>query len=586
MNQSGKERIKLSVMLKNLGVYIRNYKLALLLLFCITVFSVVCNLFTVIYIKKIVDRALHKNALHLVSSIAIAIAILIVGSICSYLSSYLRGKLSVRVCGDLRKDAIMHIENTRVASLEKHTSGDMVARLNEDAFVIEKMIADDLANYIYYPLMIISAGIYMALMNLQLFFITYLCVPIVLVLVNLLGTSLNRHSRKYNDELANSNTLFFEMIRGIQTLKTYNALEFMSKRYEKKLNDAFQTGMECERLRVLNYSSIINILRVLPYVICIVYGGKMVFDGQIQVSVIIAYTQLLDYTINPSIMMSQLITNFRSVIGAMDRVFEVMELPLEESSKEPLVPKNLIPIRFDQVSFSYHDGQRVLENLSFSLEKNSTLTFVGPSGCGKSTIIKLICRFYEASAGKVELYGNDIKQFSIKELRKQIALVSQDIFLFPDTIANNIAYGGENISLEEVIAAAKKASAHEFIMDLPQGYQTSIGELGSKLSGGQRQRIAIARAFVKNASIILLDEPTSALDFYAQSRIREALDDLMKDKSVIKVTHHLYSIKDEDMVCAIKDGTIVQQGKHKELLQEDGVYQMLYRSQITGEVFI
>ena len=374
------------------------------------------------------------------------------------------------------------------------------------------------------------------------------------------------------------------MIHGIQTIKANNAQEFIAKRYQDKLHVAFKTGMECERLRVLNYSSIINIIRILPYVMCIVYGGKMVFDKKIQISVIVAYTQLLDYTINPSIMLSQLITNMRSAVGSIARVLEVMDLPLEDSFAQEHIDLKQKPVEFSNVSFSYGNDKTIIHNLSFSLNQNSNLTFVGSSGCGKSTIIKLICKFYTADSGTIKIFGKDIKNLDVKELREKIAMVSQDSYLFADTIANNIAYGKENVTKQEIIEAAKKAGAHEFITLLPEGYETNVGELGGKLSGGQKQRISIARAFIKDAPILLLDEPTSALDYHVESMLQEVLDTLACGKSVIKITHNLNTINDNDMIFVVEEGKIVQEGLHKQLVQEAGRYKTLYDNQNSEEV--
>ena len=577
---------KLGATLKKLWKYIKKYKLILFTTILATVLSVACNISTVYYIQKMIDDTLLLNTINIVQSIVIILTILAIGICCSYLTTYLRGRLGSFVVKDLRNAEIERIENAKMSSLEKNTSGDMVTRINDDSTLLTNIITNDLTNFIYFPLMIICSGIYMALMNLELFIISFITIPIALILVNILASSLNRYSKKYSDELGKSNSLFFEMIGGIQELKSYNSQEFMLGRYKAILNHAFRIGLKSEKIRVLNYSSIINILRGLPYIFCIVYGGKMVFDGVIKVSVIIAFTQLLDYIINPSIMMSQLMTNLRSMIGAVYRVLEVMDLPAEDCSGVKLEKRDGTPIQFKDVTFGYNISDTTLNQVSFGLNKNEALTLVGPSGCGKSTIIKLICRFYEINKGKIEIFGTDINELSIQELRKQIALVSQEIYLFPDTIAQNIAYGSENVTMDQIVEAAKKANAHEFILKLPDGYQTLVGEMGSKLSGGQRQRIAIARALIKDAPILLLDEPTSSLDFYSEGMIKEALEILSEGRSVLKVTHRLNTIKDNEIILVIDEGEIVQRGIHKLLLQEDGLYRTLYLKQAGGEVLI
>jgi ABC-type multidrug transport system fused ATPase/permease subunit len=317
-----------------------------------------------------------------------------------------------------------------------------------------------------------------------------------------------------------------------------------------------------------------------PYVVCATYGGYLAFNGRISAGSLIAFMLLQRFIVNPTSQLPNLIMNIRSSLGAGKRLLQLYTLQTEETSGEEYKQKDSdTAIDFHKVSFHYASGNEAIKNLSFKVKRGSNTAIVGASGCGKSTIMNLICGFYKLNDGEIEIYGKNIKHWKLSSLREEIALVSQDTYLYPDSIEENIKFGKPFSTREEVIRAAKAADAHSFIMELCNGYDTQVGERGVKLSGGQRQRLGIARAILKGAPILLLDEPTSALDYESELLIQQVLEEVSRDKTIITIAHRLSTIKKADRILVMDKGTIKEWGTHDELILKDGIYKKLYNQQ-------
>jgi ABC-type multidrug transport system fused ATPase/permease subunit len=322
------------------------------------------------------------------------------------------------------------------------------------------------------------------------------------------------------------------------------------------------------------------VLRVLPMLICILYGGYLSVQGSLSAADFVTVLYLFGYIGSSSGRIPALTASLRMVTGSFEHLMSILNMPQEEE-KEVVISDNSteVLVEFEDVNFHYKEGTEVIRNLNFKLKKGMINAVVGFSGSGKSTLIKMICGFYEPVEGSVKLFGFDIRQLSPKYIRERIALVSQDTFLYPVTVAENIGYGKAGATLEEIIEASKAVHAHEFIIKLPHGYNTVLGEYGAGLSGGQKQRISLARAILKNAPVILMDEPTAALDSETEALFQETLEILRDEHAVLVISHRLSTIKNADCIFVMENGCIKDKGTHAELMKESSLYSQLYIDQ-------
>jgi ABC-type multidrug transport system fused ATPase/permease subunit len=320
---------------------------------------------------------------------------------------------------------------------------------------------------------------------------------------------------------------------------------------------------------------------VLSTAVC---GGYLALTGRVTPGGLFAFMYLLHFLIEPLSSGPDLIAALRAATGTAGRIVEVMHRPVERADGQVFEADPAKPaIRYEDVSFGYGEQTHVLDGVSFSISHHKMVALVGHSGSGKSTVLKLLCGFYEPRAGGVELYGRGLGEWNLESLRRQLALVAQDTYLFPASIAENISYGRPGATMGEIIEAAKMANAHRFILELPDGYSTLVGERGNRLSGGERQRIGIARAILKDAPILLLDEPTSALDTQSESLIQEALERFMQGRTVLVIAHRLSTIKHADEIFVLDGGRVAERGTHEDLIGQGGVYRQLYLKQFESE---
>ena len=326
-------------------------------------------------------------------------------------------------------------------------------------------------------------------------------------------------------------------------------------------------------------------LRYLPQLIVPLFGGYLAYTGDISVGTLIASSYLIWMVFIPVETALGWIRQLREIAPAVERLFEILDHPIETGPQHNYQIKPGVPaLSFQSVDFQYSEDNSVLHDFTFSLDQGKVAALVGSSGCGKSTVLKLLCGFYQPQNGEVQIFGNDIYQSDLKYARQLVSLVSQETYLFPTTIAENIAYGRFGAEQNEIIAAAKKANAHDFIMSQPDGYETQAGEWGKKLSGGERQRIGLARAILKDAPILLLDEPTSALDAQSEKTVQDALERFMVGRTVLVIAHRLSTIRNVDEILVLDQGHLIERGTHDQLMGSETLYKRLYLRQSEEEV--
>lgn len=568
--------------LKRLFLMIKPYKIWIIISVICSAFIAACDVVSISLIKKLVDYILNGNYSKIFGIILLMLVVMIIGMIGSYFMPYSAGRIGSYAIRDLRNKIISHFDNVQVSVKDKMHTGDITSRLNNDISMIERFIGN-LHEYIYTPLIVVVTFLYLLTIQWKLVILSSLSIPIALVLSNKLSKPMGKYNEEYYKYLGENNSLMQEAIAGIDVLKAFNLQDTFYTKCSEKLNKSLEIYNNKINVRSTFIMPIMFMIYELPYVICAAYGGYLAVYENLSASGLVAFVLLLGFLIGPASNLPNLVVNARSAAGASRRLFELLTLKTERLNGSVFEKgKEKYDIEFENVCFGYEKNKEVLRNLSFKVKRGNKIALVGYSGCGKSTIVDLICGFYKADKGVIKLYGKDIEDWNLKCLRQQLSLVSQDIYLYTGSIEDNIKLGRLDSSYEEVVAAAKKANVHNYVMKLSKGYASDVGERGDKLSGGQKQRIAIARAILKDAPILLLDEPTSALDNESELLVNESLEQLTLNKTMITIAHRLSTIKEADLILVIDNGTVVESGTHDELLSKKGLYEKLYFKQFAN----
>jgi ABC-type multidrug transport system fused ATPase/permease subunit len=528
-------------------------------------------------IRQLIDGLLAGDQQSLLNN-SLTIGLLIVAiALIAWARSWVLGWLSERGSAHLRDQAVQSLLEMEVPRLDAIHSGDHLSRLTNDAAVVRHYLYFELFWLISLPLAAVLGLAYLLYIDWIMTLVTLALIPLFVLLSTRAAAPVGKISGRLQEKLAEVNNLTQDALGGAEVVKAFNLQEAMEARCEESLAGVVRASLDLARQQVkVRCASVLA--AITPFLIPVGIGGWFAIIGRITTGSLLGFLNLINNVTAPIERLPRAMAGHQKAMAALDRIFQLIDEPRERTSGEEFSNGQDTILAVQYLAFGYDNGP-VLQGLSFELRRGETVALVGPSGAGKSTVFKLLTGFYRPSQGNINLYNRPLEEWNLSALRRQMAVVSQDTFLFPGTIAENIALGKPGASREEIIAAAKKANAHQFIQELPQGYDHVLAERGANLSGGQRQRLAIARAILLDAPILLLDEATSALDTESERLVQDALDNMAQERTTLVIAHRLSTIRSAQRILVLDQGRIVESGRHQDLLEQGGLYRQLYLRQ-------
>jgi ABC-type multidrug transport system fused ATPase/permease subunit len=531
------------------------------------------------FMGMLVD-CVNKKDMALANRIAIGLMlILVLQSVFSYFRIYLFVNFTENTLANLRLKLYTNIIKLPMSFFSQKQVGELNSRISNDISQISDLLATTIAEFLRQFILIIGSFILLATINIKLTLMMVSIVPLVGVAAVIFGKFIRKYSKKIQDQVAESQTIVIESMQGISVVKAFANEWYEIIRYKGKINEVVKTAIKGGQFRGF-FASFIIVCLFGTIVAVVWYGVTLSIAGEITVGELFTFILYSSYVGASSGGIAELYSQIQKSIGATERVFELLdETPEKINSNEvPIIEKIRGEVTFKNVAFTYPSRKeiQVLKDVNFTASFGQKIAIVGPSGAGKSTISSLLLRFYDIDNGQILIDGKNIYDYDLENLRGNMSIVPQDVILFGGTIRENIAYGKPNATEAEIMQAAKQANAYQFVEGFPEKFETIVGERGIKLSGGQRQRIAIARALLKNPSILILDEATSSLDSESEKLVQEALETLMKGRTSIIIAHRLSTIRNADIILVLNNGVISEQGTHQELLEiENGIYKNL-----------
>ena len=568
-------------MLKSFARYYKpHWKLFVLDMVCALI-AASCDLMYPVISRNIINTYIPDKNLQLIFSWCAALLVIyIIQTIMQYIMQYQGHVVGVRMQADMRRDVFTHLQKLPFSYFDEHKTGVIMSRIVNDLMDISEFAHHGPEDLFISAVTIIGSFIILCTVNVPLTLLTFIMIPFLVLFIVKKRTAMTVAFRKNRIEIAEVNASLENSIAGVRVARAFTGEAEEQKKFNE--NNQRYVAVREKAYRVMaEFFSGTNFLTAMMNVIILAGGGYCVYAGVITVGDMVAYMLFINMFVTPIKKLIQFVEMFQNAITGYVRFEELMNVqPEQEDEHAQELTDVKGEITFDNVTFQYDEGKEVLSNISLTFPQGKMVAIVGPSGGGKTTLCHLIPRFYEISSGSISVDGHDIRTVTRSSLRQKIGIVQQDVFLFTGTIFDNIAYGKLGASREEVIEAAKKANIHDYIMSLPEGYETFVGERGVKLSGGQKQRISIARVFLKNPPILVLDEATSALDNVTENYIQDSLDELCKNRTTIVVAHRLSTIKHADEIIVMDRDGIQERGTHTQLLEkENGIYKELYEAQ-------
>ena len=517
--------------------------------------------------------------LHALPVIAVSLFVMyIVQSLCKYYVTYQGHMMGAKMERDMRRELFDHYQELSFSYYSRNNSGQMMSKLVSDLFDISEFAHHGPENLFISLVKIVGAFIFLFFINKKL------ALPLIILVIVMFVFSFRQNAKMQETFMENRrkigdvNASLQDTLSGIRVVQSF-ANEDIEREKFKKSNEAFLVSKRDNYHCMGSFMSSNLFFQGMMYLVTLVYGGYLIAQGEMQTGDLAMYALYIGIFISPIQILVELVEMMQKGLSGFRRFLDVMETESEIKDADDAVELKDVKghVRYDHVSFHYSDDETpVLSDISIDIPAGRSIALVGPSGSGKTTICSLLPRFYDVTGGSITVDGKDIRGLTLKSLRSQIGMVQQDVYLFDGTIKDNIAYGKPGATDDEIIKAAKCASIHDFIMELPDGYDTYVGERGTRLSGGQKQRISIARVFLKNPPILILDEATSALDNESERWIQKSLEELSKNRTTITIAHRLSTIRDADEIIVITEDGIAERGTHAELLAQNGVYAAYY----------
>ncbi len=534
--------------------------------------------------QRIIDSVIPSGSKSLLIKICgFLIIFQVIKSICSYVVDYWGHVLGLRIRYDLRNNLFNHLQKLSLSYFDNIKTGELMSRVMGDLENISELAHHGPENLFLIVVMLSGSFGLMMSMSIKLTLIVFSILPFFMYFAFIQSRKMQKAFKESRITSANLSSEIEDNLSGIRVIKAFGNEGYINGRFEKRNRDVLKSVSGAFKALGRLFAGMDTFSGGVQIVVLLV-GGSMVLDGEITIGILIGFLLFTSRFVQPIKMLMMLVEMYQGGMAGFRRYLDVMEIDSDiKIDKNAVSLKEVIGrIDFEEVSFSYDSNEKILSSFNLSIKEGESLALVGESGVGKSTICSLIPRFYDVTSGSLKIDGIDIKELSEETLRGSIAVVQQDVFLFNGTIRENIAFGKLSATDDEVIEAAKKANAYNFIMELPDGFDTHVGERGVKLSGGQKQRVSIARVFLKDPKILLLDEATSALDNQTEMMIQESLYELGRGRTTITIAHRLSTVRNADRIVVIGRNGIEEEGSHIELLEKDGIYANLYHAQNKG----
>ena len=561
--------------------YIKPYMHRLLFAMVCTIMAAAGNLYIPWIIKDMIDEVLaDKNGTMLNWIAASIIAIFVVRGLFWYGQNYLMSYVGQSLIIDIRAAVFKKLQRLSVSFYDKNKTGTIMSYVTNDVNALQSAMVENTIEMITEGFILIGSVVAMIYLDWRLTLFTVCTFPVVLWFMEFFGKKIRKTGGRIQECTADITSVLQESVASARVIKSFVREDYEVDRFDVENKANFRANMKTAQL-LATLTPVVELVAAIGVTMIIWYGGNNVINGTITAGSLVAFLTYAVNISNPIKRLTRVIGNIQKALAAAQRVFMIIDMPEEiaESRDAKQLPEVSGKVEFQNVSFAYNDKGNVITDLSFSVKPGEVIAIVGPSGAGKSTIANLLPRFYDVNKGDIKIDGHSVREVTLDSLREQVGIVPQETMLFNGSVYNNILYGRLDATKEEIEAAAKAANAHDFIMQLTDGYETKLGDRGVNLSGGQRQRIAIARAILKNPRILILDEATSAFDTESERVVQEALDRLMVGRTSFVIAHRLSTVKNADKILVLEKGNLVESGTHDELLALDGLYAHLYKIQ-------
>ena len=560
--------------------YKPHYKLFVLDMACALAISLI-DLYFPMLTREVVGTVLPAGQMKTFWLFVVGlVAMYLIRTVFQYIVNYWGHILGVRMEFDMRSDLFSHLQTLPFRFYDKNRTGHLMSRMVNDLNEITELAHHGPEDLFLSLIMLIGSFFMLMTVEWRLALIVYLIVPVMVWFALKYRKRMNESFKDMRVKLADVNAQLESSISGVRVSKSFTNEEYEEHRFGEG-NRQFRSSKYVSYQNMAVFQTGVEYFSNMLSVVVVAVGGYFIYRKQMEIADLLAFIMYVGVFLQPIRRLTNFMQQFESGMTGVERFCEIMDVKSDivdaPDARELKDVKG--DIEFENVSFSYDGNEKVLQNINITIPAGKTIALVGPSGGGKTTLCHLIPRFYEVKEGKIKIDGRDIKGYTLKSLRRNIGLVQQDIFLFAGTIRENILYGKVDATEEELIQAARNANIHDFIMGLPDGYDTQVGERGVRLSGGQKQRISIARVFLKNPPILLLDEATSALDNETEIKIQQALDHLSRGRTSLVIAHRLSPIKNADRILVLTEDGIAEQGTHEELMERGGIYSDLYKAQ-------